>query len=94
MAHHSFAAEFDGNKQVLLRGTVTKMEWINPHSWIHVDVVGTDGKTHDVRIVRSLGMGLDERSVETIRTWRFDPATKNGQTVAVQINVEVSFRLY
>src|SRR4029077_21197297 len=57
-------------------------------------VVGTDGKTHDVRIVRSLGMGLDERSVETIRTWRFDPATKNGQTVAVQIKVETSFRLY
>ncbi|MBZ5704598.1 MAG: energy transducer TonB [Acidobacteriia bacterium] len=57
-------------------------------------VVGTDGKTHDVRIVRSLGMGLDEKSVEAIRTWRFEPATKNGQTVAVQINVETSFRLY
>jgi len=57
-------------------------------------VVGTDGKTHDVRIVRSLGMGLDERSIEAIRTWRFDPATKNGQTVAVQIKVETSFRLY
>ena len=57
-------------------------------------VVGTDGKTHDVRIVRSLGMGLDERSVEAILTWRFDPATKNGQTVAVQIKVETSFRLY
>lgn len=57
-------------------------------------VVGADGKSHDVRIVRSLGMGLDERSVETIRTWRFDPATKNGQTVAVQINVETRFRLH
>ena len=42
-AHHAFAAEFDGNKQVKLRGTVSKMEWINPHAWIHLDVKGTDG---------------------------------------------------
>ena len=43
-AHHSFAAEFDAKKPVKLRGTVTKMEWINPHAWIHVDVKGPDGK--------------------------------------------------
>ena len=43
-AHHSFAAEFDSEKPVKLRGTVTKMEWINPHAWIHIDVKGTDGK--------------------------------------------------
>ncbi len=37
-AHHAFAAEFDAKKPVKLRGTVTKMEWINPHAWIHIDV--------------------------------------------------------
>ena len=43
-AHHAFAAEFDAEKPVKLRGTVTKMEWINPHAWIHIDVKGDDGK--------------------------------------------------
>jgi hypothetical protein len=43
-AHHSFAAEFDSEKHVKLQGTVTKMEWINPHAWIHIDVKGPDGK--------------------------------------------------
>ena len=43
-AHHAFAAEFDGKKPVKLQGTVTKMEWINPHAWIHIDVKEADGK--------------------------------------------------
>jgi hypothetical protein len=42
-AHHSFAAEFDVTKPVKLEGIVTKMEWINPHSWIHIDVKNADG---------------------------------------------------
>jgi hypothetical protein len=42
--HHAFAAEFDVNRPIKLRGIVTKMDWINPHSWIHLDVKGTDGK--------------------------------------------------
>lgn len=43
-AHHAFAAEFDAKAPVLLRGKVTKVEWINPHAWIHIDVKGPDGK--------------------------------------------------
>ena len=45
MAHHAFATEFDATKPVELRGTVVEVEWINPHTWIHIDVKGTDGKT-------------------------------------------------
>ena len=43
-AHHSFAAEFDEKQPVTLQGTLTKMEWTNPHGWIYVDVKGPDGK--------------------------------------------------
>jgi protein TonB len=57
-------------------------------------VVGPDGKPRDVKVARALGMGLDEKAIEAVRNWRFEPAMKDGKPVAVQINVEVNFRLY
>ena len=57
-AHHSFAAEFDATKPVALRGTVTKMEWINPHSWIHLDVKNPDGSVTKWRIEGAAPNGL------------------------------------
>jgi len=44
-AHHAFAAEFDAEKPIRFKGTVTKMEWINPHAWIHINVNNADGTT-------------------------------------------------
>lgn len=57
-------------------------------------VVGPDGRSHEVRVQRSLGMGLDEQAVEAVKKWRFEPALKDGRPVPVQIYVEVNFRLY
>ena len=57
-------------------------------------VIGPDGRVHDTRVARSLGMGLDQQAIEAVRQWRFEPAMKDGHPVAVQINVEVNFRLY
>jgi TonB family protein len=57
-------------------------------------IVGPDGRPHEVRVMRSVGMGLDEKAIEAVRTWKFEPARKDGQAVAVQISVEVAFRLY
>src|SRR5215510_9172282 len=42
-AHHAFGSEFDGNRPVLLKGKVVKVEWVNPHAWIHMEVVNPDG---------------------------------------------------
>ena len=44
-AHHSFAAEFDADQPVELHGVITKMEWLNPHTWMHLDVPNADGTT-------------------------------------------------
>jgi periplasmic protein TonB len=57
-------------------------------------IVGPDGHPREIRIARSLGLGLDEKAIEAVKQWKFEPAMKDGKPVAVQINVEVDFRLY
>ena len=49
-AHHSFSAEFDQKKQVTLEGKVVMMEWVNPHSWLHIDVTTPEGKVERWKI--------------------------------------------
>ena len=57
-------------------------------------VVGKDGRPYDIHVRQSLGMGLDEQAIETVKTWRFRPATLDGRPVDTEIAVEVNFRLY
>jgi Family of unknown function (DUF6152) len=76
-AHHAFAAEFDANKPVKFRGTVNKMEWINPHAWIHIDVKGDDGKVTRWMIEAAAPNALLRRG------W-----TKNSLTPGTEILVE------
>jgi hypothetical protein len=67
-AHHAFAAEFDAKQPITLRGTVTRVEWINPHTWIHIDVKDPDGKVVEWMIEGGtpntlLRNGLDRKSL-------------------------------
>lgn len=57
-------------------------------------IIGSDGRPRNLRVVRSLGMGLDEKATEAVTRWRFEPARKGSQPVAVEVNIEVAFRLY
>ena len=56
--------------------------------------MGPDGRTYDIRVAQSLGMGLDEKAIEAIRLWKFEPSHKNGVAVAVLVDIEVNFHLY
>jgi hypothetical protein len=62
-AHHSFAAEFDGTTPVTLRGTVTKVEWVNPHGWIYLDVQSPDGTIVNWAVETAAPNGLVRRGV-------------------------------
>jgi TonB family protein len=57
-------------------------------------VVDTEGSTRNVTVIRPLGRDFDQAAVDAVRNWKFSPATRDGQPVAVRIKVEVSFRLY
>ena len=57
-------------------------------------IVGADGLPYDIRVAQSLDHGLDEEAIKAVKQWRFQPSLKDGQPVAVQINVEVQFRFY
>lgn len=57
-------------------------------------VIGPDGRAHDIIVQRSLGMGLDEKAIESVKQWKFEPARKDGQAVAVYVDIMVNFRLY
>ena len=76
-AHHAFAAEFDSSKPIKLKGTVTMMEWINPHAWIHIDVKGEDVKVSPWMIEAAAPNSLLRRGF-----------TKNSLPVGTEILVE------
>ena len=76
-AHHAFAAEFDADKPVKLRGTVTKVEFINPHSWFHIDVKSADGKVVSWAIEGGTPNTLFRRGV-----------TKNSLPIGTEILVD------
>jgi len=57
-------------------------------------VVGADGRVHNSKVIRSLGMGLDEKALEKVSLWTFVPGKKDGQPVAVAMNIEVAFNLF
>ena len=96
LAHHSFAAEFDADKPVTLKGTLTSMEWINPHGWIHVDVKGADGKVVNWAIESGAPNALIRRGLRktdfpagtevTIEGFRSKNGTPTANGITVKLN--------
>jgi hypothetical protein len=63
VAHHAFSAEFDAKKPIKLRGTVSKVEWVNPHAWIHIHVIRENGKAEDWMIEGGTPNALFRRGI-------------------------------
>jgi hypothetical protein len=76
-AHHSFAAEYDSNKPVELRGTLVELEWVNPHAWIHMEVRDADGK------ITKWDCELGSPNILMRNGWRRD-SIKKGDEIIVQ----------
>lgn len=74
-AHHAFSAEFDSTRPVHLSGKITRMEWINPHSWIHIDVTNDDGT------VESWMVEAGPASVLIRRGWRKDSIVPGTEVI-------------
>jgi hypothetical protein len=76
LAHHSFAAEYDATQPITLKGTVNHVDWVNPHSWLYVDVTGPDGKITTWRCETAPPNGLFRRG------WTKN-SIKEGEVVTV-----------
>jgi uncharacterized protein DUF6152 len=95
LAHHAFAAEYDSNKPLDLKGTLAKMEWVNPHGWLYIDTKQPDGSTKHWTIETAgpaqmsrhglkktdfvAGMALTVKGYQGIK----DPALANGRTLVL-----------
>ena len=77
LAHHSFAAEYDATKPVTIKGKLVKMDWVNPHSWVHLTVVNAEGKAEEWGAETPPPNGLYRAG------WRKD-MLKEGDEIAVQ----------
>jgi len=76
---------------VLLRGKVTKVEWINPHAWVHVNVVGADGKVSEVTVSGKATAGAVTAIQRFIASCTYAPALREGKPVAVRWRGELDF---
>lgn len=76
LAHHSFSAEYDNTKPITIKGKFTKMDWVNPHSWVHIDVVGDNGQVTNWAGETPPPNGLYRNG------WRKD-TLKEGETIEI-----------